>query len=135
MKRPDAQEDSTQLLKPKQQASKIPERFQASVVIIEGYPAGMEYLIEKEYTVIGRDKSTADIAIKDPMVSRQHVAILYREGNYLLKDLDSTNGTRMSGARIQQADLHHGDKFRIGDTTLQFVLQDTGAGKVYEIKE
>ena len=133
MKKSDANEESTQILKPKQQTSKIPARFQASVVIIEGYPEGMEYLIEKEYTVIGRDKSTADIALKDPLVSRQHVAVLFRDGNYTLKDLESTNGTLMNGARIQQADLRHGAKFRVGDTTLQFILQDTGAAKVYEI--
>lgn len=133
MKKSDPNEESTQILKPKQQTSKIPARFQASVVIIEGYPEGMEYLIEKEYTVIGRDKSTADIALKDPLVSRQHVAVLYRDGNYTLKDLESTNGTLMSGARIQQADLRHGAKFRVGDTTLQFILQDTGAAQVYEI--
>jgi pSer/pThr/pTyr-binding forkhead associated (FHA) protein len=128
-----ANEDQTQIRKPSQPLKKIPERFQASVVIVQGYAAGMEYLLTKEHTVIGRDKS-ADIALKDALVSREHAAIMYRDGNYLLKDLGSTNGTRMGGTLINQADLHHGDKFRIGDTTLQFILEDTGGGKVYEIE-
>lgn len=128
-----ANEDRTQIRKSSQPLKKIPDRFQASVVIVQGFAAGMEYLLTKEHTVIGRDK-TADIALKDPLVSREHAAIMYREGTYLLKDLESTNGTRMGGTLINQADLHHGDKFRIGDTILQFVLEDTGGGKVYEIK-
>jgi pSer/pThr/pTyr-binding forkhead associated (FHA) protein len=129
----DANEDRTEQLKPSKSVKKIPERFQASLAIVEGYAEGMEYLIEKEFTVIGRDK-TADIALKDQLISRQHAAIIYRDKNYLLKDMDSTNGTHMKGARIQQAELHHGDKFRIGDTTLQFILEDTGVVKTYEIK-
>jgi pSer/pThr/pTyr-binding forkhead associated (FHA) protein len=128
-----ANEDQTRIRKPSQPLKKIPERFQASVVIVQGYAAGMEYPLAKEYSVIGRDKG-ADIALKDPLVSREHAAIVYHEGNYLLKDLASTNGTRMSGTLINQADLHHGDKFRIGDTTFQFILEDTGGGKIYEIK-
>jgi pSer/pThr/pTyr-binding forkhead associated (FHA) protein len=126
-------EDKTQIRKSSQPLKKIPERFQASVVVVQGYGAGMEYLLTKEHTVIGREKGV-DIALKDALVSREHAAILYREGHYLLKDLGSTNGTRIGGTLINQADLHHGDKFRIGDTILQFILEDTGGGKVYEIK-
>lgn len=129
----EANEDRTELLKSSPSIKKIPERYQASVVVVEGYAEGMEYLIEKEFTVIGRDK-TADIALKDPLISRQHAAVIYRDKSYLLKDMDSTNGTHMKGARIQQAELHHGDKFRIGDTMLQFILEDTGDVKTYEIK-
>jgi pSer/pThr/pTyr-binding forkhead associated (FHA) protein len=129
----DAHEDKTQMLKPAQPEKKIPGHFQASLVILQGYARGMEYLIQKESTVLGRDKS-ADIALKDPKISRQHASILYHDGRYSLKDLNSTNGTLISGARVQQTDLSHGDKFRIGDTTLQFILQDTGTVKTFEIK-
>lgn len=92
----------------------------------------MEYPIEKNYTVIGRD-TLADIALRDPLISRQHVAVIMHEGAYILKDLDSTNGTSLKGALIQQADLHHADVFVIGNTTLQFVLEETGVARTYEI--
>jgi len=124
--------DETQIRKQSQLLKKIPERFQASVVIVKGYGEGMEFLITKEYTVIGRDTG-ADIILKDAQVSRQHAVIEYREGNYTLKDLESTNGTRMSGTLIKETTLHHGDKFSVGDTTLQFVLEDTGKSRTYEI--
>jgi pSer/pThr/pTyr-binding forkhead associated (FHA) protein len=129
-----ANEDKTQIRQPSQSTDKLPERFQASVVIVKGYAEGMEYPLTKMYTVLGRDKE-ADIAVKDPLVSRRHVAILYHEGGFILKDLESTNGTMMNGALIQQADMRHKDKFRIGNTTLQFILEDFGGGRVYEIRE
>jgi len=124
--------DETQIRKQSRLLKKIPEKFQASVVILKGPAEGMEFLIGREYTVLGRDKD-ADIVLKDAQVSRQHAAIEFREGNYTLKDLDSTNGTRMSGPLIKETNLRHGDKFSVGDTTLQFVLEDTGKSRTYEL--
>jgi pSer/pThr/pTyr-binding forkhead associated (FHA) protein len=82
--------------------------------------------------VIGRDKDV-QVPLKDPLASRQHAVILFHDGQFMLKDLDSTNGTQMNGASIKQAGLNHGDKFRVGDTVLQFVLEDTGRNPTYEI--
>ncbi len=132
MTRSKAGNDGTQILKQAQGMKRVPEKFQASVVIVQGHAEGMEYPLRKEYTVLGRDKG-ADIVLKDAQVSRQHAVIEYREGNYLLKDLESTNGTRMSGALIKETNLRHGDKFSVGGTTLQFVLDDTGKPRTYEI--
>lgn len=126
--------DSTRIRPPSTSVRKIPERYSASIVIVNGYAEGMEYPVTAEYTVIGRDKD-ADIAVKDSLVSRRHVAIIYHEGEFTIKDLGSTNGTMMNGNVIELASLRHRDKFRIGDTTIQFILQDTGEGRVYEIAE
>jgi pSer/pThr/pTyr-binding forkhead associated (FHA) protein len=124
--------DGTQIRKQSQVLKKIPEKFQASLVIVKGHSEGMEFLINKEYTVLGRD-TVADIVLNDAQVSRQHAAIEYREGSYRLIDLESTNGTRMGGALIKETKLDHGDKFSLGNTTLQFVLEDTGKSRTYEI--
>lgn len=129
-----ADEDNTRIRPPSSSVQKIPERYSASIVILNGFAEGMEYPITGEYTVIGRDK-TADIAVKDPLVSRRHAAIVYNDGEFILKDLESTNGTMMNGNVIELAALQHKDKFRIGDTTIQFILQDTGEGRIYEIAE
>lgn len=124
-------DDKTQIRKKSEGVKKVPGKFQASVVIVKGHPAGMEYLISSESTVLGRDKS-ADIVLKDPQVSRRHAAIEYHDGAYLLRDLESTNGTRMNGSLIQESNLRHGDKFSVGDTTLQFVLEEAKP-RTYEI--
>lgn len=115
-------------------AERVPARYQASVVVLKGFGEGMEYLIDRTAAVIGRDER-AQIQLKDPAVSREHAVILFRSGTFVLEDLGSTNGTVMNGASIKQVNLHHGDTFRMGDTVLQFVLEDTGRSDTYEMKK
>ena len=124
--------DRTQISEPSHPKDKIPERYQASLVIVGGASTGMEYTLTTAYSVIGRDKDV-DVMLKDPLVSRQHAVVIYHDGTYVLKDLDSTNGTHLKGAVVKQANLRHGDTFRVGDTTLQFVLEDRPRSKTYEI--
>ena len=123
----------TQILKRARPAKGIPGRYQASVVIVEGYAEGMEYPIKGAYALIGRSRDAA-IPLTDPLVSREHAAIEFHEDDFILKDLDSTNGTYMRGALIRRRKLSHGDKFQIGNTVLQFILQDSGRSRTYEIR-
>ncbi len=129
----DAGSDRTQVRQPARAEKKIPERFQASVVVLEGYGEGMEYPVDRTYAVIGRSKDAA-VPLRDPLASREHAVILFHDGAFVLKDLDSTNGTHMRGASIRQRKLRHGDRFRVGDTVLQFILEDSGRAKTYEIR-
>lgn len=125
--------DKTQISEPtRRPKDRIPDRYQASLVIVAGHSTGMEYTLTAAYSVIGRDKD-ADIMLKDPLISRQHAVVIYHNGGYVLKDLDSTNGTQMQGALVKQADLRHGDQFRVGDTTLQFILQDAPRSRTYDL--
>ena len=126
--------DRTEIGTPARASGKIPDRYQASLVIVEGHSAGMEYTLTAAYSVIGRDKD-ADVMLKDPLVSRQHAVVIYHDGSYVLKDLDSTNGTHLAGASVKQASLRHGDTFTVGTTTLQFVLEDAPRPRTYEIKK
>ena len=123
----------TQIIKRSRLTKGIPGRYQASVVILEGYDTeGMEYPIKQTYALIGRSKDAA-VKLKDPMVSREHAAIEFEENDFILKDLDSTNGTYMRGTLIKERRLSHGDKFQVGNTVLQFILQDIIGGRTYEI--
>jgi pSer/pThr/pTyr-binding forkhead associated (FHA) protein len=127
--------DSTRVRAPKKSAAaKIPPRYSASLVILQGHAEGMEYPLTKTYTVLGRDK-TADILLQDPLISRQHAAIVFEHGVFSLKDLESTNGTMCNGQPIQTVRLKNRDKFSLGDTEVQFIVEDTSAaGKVFEIR-
>ncbi len=125
--------DSTRVRVPAQSAQKIPDRYRASIVILDGYAEGMEYPLTKAHTVIGRDK-TADIPVKDALISRQHASISFDDGAFILKDMGSTNGTLHNGRLVEQARLQNRDRVQVGDTTIQFILEDSGAGKVFEIK-
>jgi pilus assembly protein CpaF len=129
---PAAGDDKTRISTQSASKQKIPARYQASVVIVQGYAEGMEYSVDRTYAVIGRNKDAA-VPLRDPLASREHAVIVYHDGVFVLKDLDSTNGTHMRGASIRQRKLRHGDKFRVGDTVLQFILQDSGKATTYEI--
>ena len=122
----------TQVIKRPLPKKATPERYRASVVIVEGYAEGMEYPIKRSHTVIGRNRDAA-VPLTDPLVSREHAAIIFRDDTFILKDLGSTNGTYMRGELINQKKLSHGDKFQIGNTVLQFILQDRGNSRTYEI--
>lgn len=52
--------------------------------------------------VIGRASSDckSDIKIHDDFVSRQHAEISYQQNRYMLRDLESTNGTQLDGKKI-----------------------------------
>jgi len=78
-------------------------------------------LSEGSYT-LGSDEESADLALADPAVSRLH-AILERVGTtWLIRDLDSRNGTRVNGERLtSQRRLHHGEEIVVGRTRLVFL--------------
>ena len=81
---PIADDIKTQILQRPSPTKRIPGRYQASVVILKGYAEGMEYPIKKTYAVIGRSKDAA-VPLKDPMVSREHAAIVFHEDAFILK--------------------------------------------------
>jgi len=79
-------------------------------------------LSEGEVT-IGREASNA-IAITDPSVSRKHCLLSGQDGRFLVRDLDSRNGTLVNGAGVEEQWLQHGDEIAAGDSSFLFLLQD-----------
>lgn len=79
--------------------------------------------------VIGRDVE-CDVRVDDPKISRVH-CLIQREGrDWVAVDLDSHNGTLVSGWPLTRQTLKHGDVLEIGAATLQFlVAAEEAAGK------
>ena len=74
--------------------------------------------------VVGR-RRPADLALPDQGVSSTHCEFLVEEGWFLVRDLDSGNGTFVNEQRIGRsgARLRDGDVVRIGKSVLTVVLQ------------
>ncbi len=81
------------------------------------------YEIDQNRFVIGRGSSDTDLTIRDGNISRKHCAIIYRNNNWYLKDLDSTNGVEFRGNRIESKRIEEGDIFYLCDYPLQFTYR------------
>ncbi len=94
---------------------------QARLVAVDGEAAGQVFELQPEETMIGRNPSM-DIALPDDGISREHAIIMFEEadGEYVIEDLQSTNGTKVNGKRVRSATLSAGDELRIGHTTFRF---------------
>src|SRR5262245_50522226 len=75
---------------------------------------------------IGRDFSN-DLRLEDPTVSSHHCRIQGDAGEFVLIDLDSTNGSFINGKAVNRARLGHGDEIVIGSTRFCFLVDDAGA--------
>jgi len=70
-------------------------------------------------TSIGRSKAN-DIVVGDVSVSSQHCRIRPEDGQFVLHDLKSTNGTLVNDKRVTRQPLGEGDVIKIGETSLTF---------------
>jgi pSer/pThr/pTyr-binding forkhead associated (FHA) protein len=65
--------------------------------------------------VLGRGVE-ADVQLPDTGVSRRHAQV----DGARIQDLGSTNGTRVNGSRVAEADLDDGDRITLGSTEIVF---------------
>ncbi len=101
-------------------------REEPYLIVLAGGPVGMMYkLSSKAAMVIGRGLD-ADIRLVDDGISRWHAKLTGgSDGNPILEDLGSSNGTFVNGIQIQRQRLKDGDKIQIGTISiLKFSYQD-----------
>ena len=85
---------------------------------IESAGAIKDHPIISDALTIGSDPD-CEVILPDRYVSGKHVTLARNEQGYLLRDLDSTNGTFIAGTRIVEAVLLPGDEFVVGRTKLR----------------
>lgn len=81
---------------------------------------GQAYSIDQEQFVIGRGAKYSDLAIKDANISRRHCAVVRRNGEYYIKDLESTNGVEFQGTRVDDHKIEEGNIYLLCDHELRF---------------
>jgi pSer/pThr/pTyr-binding forkhead associated (FHA) protein len=72
----------------------------------------------KDLTLFGRDED-CDIRIDHKGVSKLHCVVVKTDGLLLIRDLGSTNGTRVNGQRIRRAALLPNDQLGIANMSYQ----------------
>src|SRR5262245_16846262 len=68
--------------------------------------------LQKEITLVGR-KEGADLRLNHKTVSKHHCILVKADGMLLVRDLGSTNGTRVNGKRIRRAALMENEQLSI----------------------
>lgn len=100
-------------------------------------PEALELIVERDHVqrvvrvdadtiVVGRGRD-CQLRIEDPLASRQHCRIERLDGEIFVVDLDSANGTWLSGEKVDRHLWGGGEAIRIGSTKI-FLGEDARAG-------
>jgi pSer/pThr/pTyr-binding forkhead associated (FHA) protein len=89
----------------------------ATLKIMSGIQEGQSCLVDRDEMSMGRATDNV-IPIDDGSVSGHH-AVVVREGRrFLLRDLGSTNGSRLNGVKVDEVQLSSGDLFCVGSISI-----------------
>lgn len=89
------------------------------LVVVEGPDAGQRARIDGQSRVLVGQSPACGLRLRDPHVSRRHVAFSLEHGRLRMTDLGSTNGTRVNGVEVIEAFLSGGERVDLGDTRLR----------------
>jgi pSer/pThr/pTyr-binding forkhead associated (FHA) protein len=85
--------------------------MRAQLIPLEG---GAPVEVAKEMMVIGRQEE-CDLRLDHKSVSKMHCVLVKTDGVLLIRDLGSTNGTRVNGTRVRRAALLPNDKLSVAN--------------------
>jgi pSer/pThr/pTyr-binding forkhead associated (FHA) protein len=71
-----------------------------------------------EHTLAHRRDLACDVVLTGPTVSRRHVRLCFRDGAWILQDLESTNGTLVNHRRVVRCRVIPGDRLDLGGERL-----------------
>ena len=94
--------------------------------LIVTLPDGTEisHELSEEMVTVGRVSDNI-IHIDDASVSSHHAEIISSGGHHILKDLHSTNGTRVNDQSFEEGQIRDGDHIRFGKVEARFASEDS----------
>ena len=103
-----------------------------SIEVLNGNFVGKKFFFAEDVDEmsIGRDEN-ADFQVEEYVISRNHVRITRTDNGFVIKDLESKNGTYVNNHRIVNSELHDGDRIALG--TIVFIFRDPNEVKMEEI--
>src|ERR1700692_2719498 len=87
--------------------------------VLEGIDKGRVFHDLPTPLTIGREEGNI-LRLNDERVSRFHAKVQIDSEDYILTDLESTNGTRVNGTTVQIRRLRVGDRIGVGRSLLLF---------------
>lgn len=89
------------------------------VVALNGAHNGEDFRLHPGKNTVGT-AADADIVLTDKKISRKHAVIRYEGGQFVLNDLDSSNGTFVNDEKVAKQELIDNDTLRFGDIEFEF---------------
>jgi pSer/pThr/pTyr-binding forkhead associated (FHA) protein len=99
-------------------STSLGQRMKAELVPLNGDPP---IPITRDLTVVGR-KDYCDVRIKDDSLSKRHCVLVRTDGLLMIRDLASTNGTKVNGQKVLWAALLPNDRLTLGHYKLRVYL-------------
>jgi DNA-binding NtrC family response regulator len=101
-------------------AAIVRQRGRGRLLVVKGKDRGESISVGDHPITLGSG-SGSDILLSDPTVSRKHLEVSPSEDGVVVRDLGSTNGSFVQGARFQELTLGFGAEVTIGHTVLKYV--------------
>src|SRR5437660_5944483 len=97
--------------------------------ILEGIDKGRVFRELTTPVTIGREEGNL-LRLNDERISRFHAKVQFDNGEVILTDLESTNGTRVNGSVVQIRRLKPGDRVGVGRSLLLFGTDEEIAARL-----
>lgn len=99
--------------------TKQAEQKATKLVVTEGDKAGTEIALSGRQLTIGR-AGDSDLIVDDEYASTHHAKLVFINGDWLVQDLDSTNGTFLDGQKVgTPMTVSMNTQVRVGQTTFE----------------
>jgi DNA-binding NtrC family response regulator len=96
------------------------QRGRGRLLVVKGQDRGESIAVGDHVVTLGSG-SGSDVLLSDPTVSRRHLSVEPGDDGVIVRDLGSTNGSFVQGARFQELTLGFGAEVTIGHTILKYV--------------
>ncbi|MGA9521093.1 MAG: sigma 54-interacting transcriptional regulator [Myxococcaceae bacterium] len=102
--------------------------------VLDGPDRGAEVRLQLGTAVIGT-RSDCELVLTDPTVSKRHLAVELLAGRLRVKDLQSKNGTRYLGAKVDSVEVPPGSIISVGQTRIALLPSKLPAGALSDRTE
>lgn len=89
--------------------------------------------IVRDVTVVGRRGEDVDVVVEHPSLSKRHAVLVKTDGLLVIRDLITTNGTKVKGQRVRWAALLPGDRIALGGYKMRVYLGPDNAPSPSEL--
>lgn len=95
---------------------------------LNGQRQGRDLPLDRDLLHFGRSEAN-DFILEDPSVSGRHCAIIRHDDHYVVRDLDSSNGTRVNDHEVSESKIEAGDIIEMGSLLFRFMVSTVAASE------